>query len=79
MAKATPYVSPILYGQYGFQDFGFDIGEFFTNVVPRVHDFLISSSDPYHNYTMKTLFTISTINPALTVTTWYDSIDDKTN
>ncbi len=62
-----------------FNNFGYDVGEFYTNVVPRTNRLIISSSEPYRNETMRTIFNITTRNISESPAGWYNSIDDRTN
>lgn len=45
-----------------FNNFGYDVGEFYTNVVPKTNRLIITSSEPYRNETMRTIFNITTRN-----------------
>ena len=63
------------------ETFGYAVGEFYANKPPITNSLIVTSSDPYHNYTMKTVFNITTINLSAdkTTRTWYDTIDDLEN
>ena len=55
-----------------------DLIEVGINDPPKARDLFLTSSDKYHNYTMRTRIYITTINSTITSGKkgWYDSIDD---
>ena len=52
----------------------FDIFEYMINDPPYTKSLIIKSNDKYHNYTMRTIFNITTINKTInsTLQGWYD-------
>ncbi|CDW83340.1 proprotein convertase subtilisin kexin type partial [Stylonychia lemnae] len=62
-------------------EFGYDVIEFYANKPPQANNMIITSSEKYHNYTMKTIFNVTTVNKSAETSsqTWYDSIDDDSN
>ena len=60
------------------QSNNYDIQEFYVNAPPHTKSMLLSTTDKYHNYTMRSYFNVSTINyTALTAPYgWYDNSGD---
>lgn len=59
-------------------DYGYDIFEFYANKNPFTRELIAISSNKYHNYTMNTLFNITTVNMSIGAAQkgWYDSEND---
>lgn len=59
-------------------DYGYDILEFYANRNPFTRELIAISGDKYHNFTMRTLFNITTVNMSLNAAQkgWYNSEND---
>jgi hypothetical protein len=53
--------------------------EYMVNDPPVTKSLIITSGDKYHNYTMVTLFNITTVNNSASPSSWYDVSSDTKN
>jgi hypothetical protein len=59
---------------------GYDIQEFYVNAPPHITIMSVSTTDKYHNYTMRSLINLTTLNYSLSSAPygWYDNSGDLT-
>jgi hypothetical protein len=62
-------------------DYDYDIFEYYANRNPYARELIISSNEKFHNYTLKSIINITTLNNSVDSSQkgWFDSDDDKFN